>query len=67
MVEMASDPALMLNYKSEATDIPIINLTGEEATIHYAPLRGNIAQDPEDDLDASTTAPGHSIHQYKCS
>ena len=62
MIDMASDPALMHNFKSEITSIPTIDLTGKEADIHYPPLRGNIAQDPEDNLDASTVAPGRSIH-----
>ena len=54
----------MLNFKSEITGIPTINLTGEEADIHYPPLRGNITQNPEDNLDASTAAPGHSTHRH---
>ena len=44
-----SDPALMLNFKSEVADIPTINLTGEEANIRYPPPRGNITWDAEDD------------------
>ena len=64
MINTALNPALMLNFKSEIKDIPTIDLTGEEAIIHYPPLRGNIAQDPEDNLDASTAAPGHSIHWH---
>ena len=56
MINTALNPALMLNFKSEIKDIPTIDLTGEEAIIHYPPLRGNIAQDPEDNLDASTAA-----------
>ena len=39
------------------------NLTGEEAVLHYPPSKGNIADDPEDDLEVPTTAPGHSNHQ----
>ena len=61
---MASDPALILNYKSKAADIPTINLTRQEAILHYPLLRGNIAQDLKDNLDASTVAPGRSIHQH---
>ena len=64
MIDTASNPALMLNFKSEITSVPTINLTGEEADIHYPPLRGNITKDPEDNLDASTAAPGHSIHRH---
>ena len=62
MVDATSDPAFMLNFKSEIVGIPI-NLTGEEAILHYPPLRGNITQDLKDNLDAATTAPGHSSHQ----
>ena len=62
MIDTASDPALMLNFKSEVTDVPTINLTGEEANINYPPPQGNIAQDPEDDLDASTAAPSCCNH-----
>ena len=62
MVNTASDPALMLNFKSKVTDIPTMDLTGEEAKINYPPPQGNIARDPEDDLDASTAALGSSNH-----
>ena len=64
MVVVTSDPALMLNFKSEIEGIPTIDLTGEEAVLHYQPLKGNIAQDPNDDLDSPTTALGHSSHQH---
>ena len=63
MVDAASDPALMLNFKSEIRDVPTIDLKGEEAVLQYPPLRGNIAQDLEDNLDVSTTAPDCSNHQ----
>ena len=43
IVHMASDPALMLNFKSQIPDITTIDLTGNEAVIEYRPLRGNIA------------------------
>ena len=61
MIDMALNPALMLNFKSEVADIPTIDLRGEEA--NYPPLQSNIPRDPEDDLDASTAAPVHSNHQ----
>ena len=64
MVDVTSDPALMLDFKSEIKGIPTIDLTGEKAVLHYPSLKGNIAQDPEDDLDAPTTAFGHSSHQH---
>ena len=60
MVDTTSDPALMLNFKSKIGGIPTINLTGEEAIMHYPPLRCNITQDLEDNLDAPTTAPSHT-------
>ena len=63
MVDTTSDPALMLNFKNEIEGIPTIDLTGEEAVLHYPLLRGNITQDLEDNLNGSATAPGHSSHQ----
>ena len=64
MVDATLDPALMLKFKSKIRGIPTIDLTGEEAVLHYPPLRGNITQDLKDDLDVPTTAPGHSSHQH---
>ena len=64
MVDTALDPALMVNFKSEIRGVPTINLTGEEAVLHYPLLRGNITQDLEDNLEVLTTAPGHSSHQH---
>ena len=54
----------MLNFKSGIKGISSIDLTEEEAVLHYQPLKGNFAQDPKDDLDAPTTALGHSSHQH---
>ena len=64
MINTASNPALMLNFKSDVRDVPTIDLTGDEAIIHYPPLRGNIAEDPEDNLETSTVASGQSTHQH---
>ena len=64
MVDVTSNPALVLDFKSKIKGIPTINLTTKEAVLHYPPLKGNIAQDPEDDLDMPTTALGHSSHQH---
>ena len=36
---------------------------GSCAVLCYPPLKGNIADDPEDDLEVSTTTLGHSSHQ----
>ena len=64
MVDSTSVPALMLNFKSKIRGILTMDLTGEKAILHYPLLRGNIAQDLKENLDAPTTAPGHSSHQH---
>ena len=64
MVDVTSNPALMLDFKSGIEGIPTIDLTMEEVLLHYPPLRGKIAEDPEDNLDVPTTALGHSSHQH---
>ena len=64
MVDVTLNPALMLDFKSKIKGIPTIDLTGEEAILCYPPLKGNVAQDQEDDLDVPTTALGHSSHQH---
>ena len=38
--------------------MPTINLTKDEAVLHYLSAKGNIADDPEDDLEVPITAPG---------
>ena len=63
MVDATSYPALMLDFRSGIENVPTINLTREEAVLHYPSLKGNIAEDPEDDLDVPTTALGHLSHQ----
>ena len=63
MVDVTSNPVLMLDFKSRIEGIPTIDLTTKEVA-HYPPLKGNIAEDPEDDLDVPTTALGHSSHQH---
>ena len=64
MVDVTLDPTLMLNFKSEIEGILTIDLTEEDAVLHYLPLKGNITQDPEDDLEVHTTVLGHSSHQH---
>ena len=54
----------MLDFKSGIEGIPTIDLTTEEVVLHYQTLKGNIAEDPEDDLDVPTTTLGHSSHQH---
>ena len=62
MVDVTSDPALMLNFKSEVADVPTINSTGAEAMIIHPPPQGNFALDAEDDMNAPTVVPSHSSH-----
>ena len=64
MVDVTSNLALMLDFKSRIEGIPTIDLTTEEVAPHYPPLKGKIAEDPEDDLDMPTTALGHLSHQH---
>ena len=46
---------------------PTINLTKDEVEVHYLLLKGNIADDHEDDLEMSTTASSPSnCHQTVC-
>ena len=63
LVDVTSDQALMLDFRCGIKNVTTINLTREEAVLHYLWLKGNIADDPEDDLEVPTTALGHSSHQ----
>ena len=53
----------MLDFRCGIENVPTINLTREEAVLHYPCLKGNTTEDPEDNLDVPTTALGHSSHQ----
>ena len=64
MIDMNSDPTLMLNFKSEVQDITTIDLTGDEAILRYPPLRGNISGVPQDDINTSAAAPSHLSHSH---
>ena len=64
MVDVTSNPVLMLDFKSGIEGIPTIDLTTKEVVPHYPLLKGNIAEDPEDDLDVPTTALAHLSHQH---
>ena len=59
LVDVTSDPALMLDFRCGIENIPTIDLTREEAVLCYPLLKGNIADDSEDDLEVPTTALGH--------
>ena len=63
LVDVTSDPALMLDFRCGIENVPTIELSREEAVLLYLPLKGNIAYDPEDDLEMPTTALGHSSCQ----
>ena len=52
----------MLDFNSGIEGIPTVNLTKDEAVVHYLPLKGNIADNPEEDLEMPTTAPGPLNH-----
>ena len=62
-MDVTSDQALMLDFRYGIKNIPTINLTREKAVLCYLLLKGNIADDSEDDLAVPTTALGHSSHQ----
>ena len=59
LVDATSDPALMLDFRCGIENVPTINLTREEAVLCYLLLKGNIDDDPEDDLEVPTAALGH--------
>ena len=63
LVDVTSDPALMLDFRCGIENVPTIDLTGEEVVLCYPPSKGNIVDDPEDDLEVPTTALGHLSHQ----
>ena len=60
LVNVTSNPTLMLDFICGIEGIPTINLTKDKAVVCYAPLKGNIADDPEDNLEMPTTASGPS-------
>ena len=53
----------MLDFRCGIKNIPTIDLTGEEAVLCYLLPKGNIADNPGDDLEVPTTASGHLNHQ----
>ena len=63
LVDVTSDQALMLDFRCRIKNLPTIDLTGEKAALCYLPLKGNIADNPENDLGVLTTALGHLSHQ----
>ena len=63
LVDVTSGPALILDFRCGIKNVPTIDLTREEAVLCYPLLKGNIADDPEDNLEVPTTALGHLSHQ----
>ena len=64
LVDVTANPTLMLDFSCGIEGVSIINLTKDKVEVHYLPLKSNIADDPEDDTEMSTTAPGPSnCHQ----
>ena len=50
----------MLDFSYGIKGVPTIDLTKDEVEVHYPPPKGNIADDPEDNIEMPTTAPGPS-------
>ena len=57
LVDVTSNPGLILDFSCGIEGIPTIDLTKDEAVLRYLPLKGNITGDPVDDLEVATTAP----------
>ena len=57
-MDVTSNPALMLDFSCGIEGIPTIDLTKDEAVVGYLLPKGYIADDPEDDLEVPTIAPG---------
>ena len=66
LVDVTSNPALMLDFSCGIKGIPSINLIKDEAVLCYLLLKGNIADDPGDHLEEPTTAPGPLNQQSVC-
>ena len=58
LVDVTSNPTLMLDFNCGVKGIPMIDLTKDEVKVCYLPHQGNIAEDPEDDIKMPTAAPG---------
>ena len=58
LVDVTANPTLMLDFSCGIEGVPTIDLTKDEVEMHYLLLKGNIADNPEDDIEMPTTAPG---------
>ena len=67
LVDVTSNPALMLDFSCGIEGVPTIDLTKNDAVVRYLLLKGNIADNPQDDLEVSNIAPGPlNCHQTVC-
>ena len=53
----------MLDFNCQVKTIPRIDLTKDEVEVRYLLHQGNIAENPENDIEMSTAVPGPSTHQ----
>ena len=60
LVDVTLNPTLMLNFDCGVEGVPTINLTKDEIKVHYPLHKGNIAEDPEDDMEMPTAVPNPS-------
>ena len=63
LVDMTLNPALTLDFNCGVEGVPTFDLTKDDIKVCYLPLRGNIAEDLEEDLGMLAPAPGSSTHQ----
>ena len=63
LVDVTSNPALMLDFNCVVEGIPMVDLTKDEVKVCYLPLRGNIAEDPKEDMEMLAPTPGPSTRQ----
>ena len=63
LVDITSNPTVMLDFNCGVKGIPIIDLTKDEVKVHYPPHKSNIAEVPEDYMEMPTAVPDPSTHQ----
>ena len=67
LVDVTANPTLMLDFSCGIEGILAIDLTKNEVEVCYLPPKGNIADNPEDDIERPTTAPSPlNHHQTVC-
>ena len=66
-MDVAASLTLMLDFSCGIKGVQTIDLTKDVVEMHYPLLKGNIADDPEDDIEVPTTTPGSlNHHQTFC-